>query len=84
LVVLNLLLIYNQKHYYASSLNKLCELVCARTIAWEYSCASICMKQNVVCNYAAFAAILYITITANICSYMLSKNEPSVLMKLFL
>jgi len=48
-IVLNLFLIYNPKHCYASLFNKLYEvLVCAGT-AWSCSCTWISVKQNALC-----------------------------------
>jgi len=55
--VLNLFLIFNQKHNYASSFNKLNEVfICART-AGSCSYTFMRMKQNVPC--AALAPIIH-------------------------
>jgi len=62
-----LFLIYIQKYYYASSINKLCEVsVCAR-VAGSRSCTCRSMKQNALCYCCTALLVMGIdnTLTAN-------------------
>jgi len=63
-----LFLIYNEKYYYASSLNKLYEVFLCACTAGSHVNEQLSISKMQFVNCMTVATILYTTLNANICS----------------